>query len=333
MDPWELELFVVRDGSHDSGERRSLARDVERGLLLRPARGAYVERTAVEAMSEEDRHVVRMRAIAAVSPGPVMFSHFSAAVLHGLPVLRRRLDRVHATVPDAGLRGRDGVAGHVFPLQPSEVVPFGPLLVTSLPRTVVDVAGGAPFAEGVSVADAALHAGTPRLLLEEAAELVGGRQAGRRIANVIAFGHPGAEGANESHSRSNMLRMGLEPPELQHELWDHRGFVAFLDFFFRRFRVGGEADGLTKYLDPKLATRGAARAVVAEKHREDRVLPLLAGLARWGWPESRNHVLLRQKLVASGVHPPRHRATLADYAAAARDARPRQAPRHPQLRS
>ncbi|RIX28713.1 hypothetical protein [Amnibacterium setariae] len=107
------------------------------------------------------------------------------------------------------------------------------------------------------------------------------------------------------------------------ELRDDRGFVAVLDFLFRRFRVGGEADGLQKYLDPALAPLGAGRAVVREKLREDRVLPLVAGLARWGWPEATNALLLREKLARFGVQPASPRATIADYAAAARDARPR----------
>jgi hypothetical protein len=195
--------------------------------------------------------------------------------------------------------------------------------VTAIARTVVDIAGATPFGEGLMAADAALLAGVPRVVLEQAMALAGPRQAARRIADVVAVAHPGAESAAESMTRSNLIRLGYEPPELQHALWDEWGLVAFLDFFFRRFRVGGEADGLMKYLDPALAPSGAGRAVVHEKLREDRVLPLVHGLARWGWREATNATLLRQKLARSGVHPASPRARIADYAAAARDAQPR----------
>ena len=80
---------------------------------------------------------------------------------------------------------------------------------------------------------------------------------------------------------------------------------------------------MQKFLDPAMAPAGAGRAVYDEKRREDRALPLMSGLARWGWPEAVNPNRLRLKLAAFGVHPASPRATIADYAAAARDAQPR----------
>lgn len=67
----------------------------------------------------------------ATSDGPVVFSHWSAAVVHRLPFLGDHLGRVHVTVPDAVRRGtRSAVAAHVFDLSESEVQRFGDLLVT-----------------------------------------------------------------------------------------------------------------------------------------------------------------------------------------------------------
>ena len=254
MDPWDLEITVVREASHLAAERRSLARDVERALMVRLRRGAYAERTAYESLTPEQRHVVDVRAVAAVSSVPVVFSHFTALALHGLPVMRNRLARVHTTVETSDVRGREGVAGHVFALDPGEITLVRDIAVTTAPRTVVDVAGAAPFAEGVTAADALLRAGAPRPVLQAAVDLAGPRQSARRIADVVAFAHPGAEGPNESFSRVGMLRLGIEPPELQHPLWDGSGFVAWLDFWFRRLRIGGEADGRVKFLDPAMAT-------------------------------------------------------------------------------
>ena len=323
MDPWGLEITVVRDSSHRATERRSLARDVERSILVRLRRGAYVERTAYESLTPEQRHVVDVRAVAAVSTAPVVLSHFTALVLHGLPVMRSRLARVHATVDSSDARGRDGVTGHVFSLDPAEITRVRDVAVTTASRTVIDVAGSAPFPEGATAADAQLRARVPRGVLEAGLDLAGPRQAARRIAEVVAFAHPGAEGPNESFSRVGMLRLGIEPPELQHPLRDDLGFVAWLDFWFRRYRVGGEADGRVKFLDPAMAKEGAGMAVYREKQREDRVLPLVAGLARWGWAESSNPVLLGRRLAAFGVVPSSPPATPADYAAAARGAQPR----------
>jgi hypothetical protein len=323
VDPWGLEIIVVREGSHLASERRSLARDVERSRMVRLRRGAYADRAAYESLTSEQQHVVQVRAVAAVSSAPVVFSHFTAAALHALPVLRNRLGRVHATVDSSDARGREGVAGHVFAIDPAEITVVRDVRLTTATRTVIDVAGAAPFAEGVAAADALLRVGVPRSALQSAVDLAGPRQAARRIAEVVAFAHPGAEGPNESFSRVGMLRLGIEPPELQHPLWDDLGFVAWLDFWFRRLRIGGEADGRVKFLDPSMAKQGAGMAVYREKQREDRVLPLVAGLARWGWPESSNPALLGRRLAAFEVLPSSPRATLADYAAAARDAQPR----------
>lgn len=323
MNGWEMELIVVREGSHVRGERSALIRDLARGLLVRLRQGVYVLRVPYEALTLEQQHIVQMRAVAAVAPGLTVFSHVSAGVLHGLPVLASRLTRVHTTVPSVTDRGRDGVSSHLFALQPSETVQIGPLTATGVGRTVVDIAGALPFGEGLMAADAALFSGVQRYLLEAAIDVAGPRRAARRIDDVVAVAHPGAESANESMARSNLIRLGYEPPELQHPLWDDLGLVGYLDFCFRRHGVGGEADGLKKFLDASLAPLGAGRAVVKEKLREDRVLPLVSGLARWGWAESCSPLLLRQKLAAFGVYPASPRATIADYAAAARDAQPR----------
>lgn len=323
MNGWDLELIVVRDASHLEGERRALARDAARDAFVRLRRGVYAERPAYLALTREERHIVGLRAVAAVSSAPFVVSHFSALVVHELPVRYPRLGKVHATFASSDRRGREGVAGHVFAVGSDELMTIGPLVVTTPARTVIDVAGAAPFDEGVAVADAVLRSGMPRALLEQAIALAGPRQSWGRIRDVVRFAHPGSESVNESYSRVRMFRMGYWPPELQHPLWDDLGFVAWLDFWFRRFRVGGEADGKVKLLDPSMATQGAGIALWNEKRREDRVLPLVSGLARWGWEEANSTTLLGRKLEAFGVVPASPKATLADYAAAARDAQPR----------
>ena len=325
-DPWRVEIIVVRGGSYGAAERRALARDVARGLLLRLRAGAHVEAAAFEALSPEGRHIVRLRAFAAVTDAPPVFSHFSAAVVLGLPVLRTRLGAVHTTVAERRERGQEGVSAHLFPIGDDEIVDRRGLRVTDVTRTVVDIAGAAPFDEGVMAADGALHAGTPRDVLEAGAARVAPRRAERRIGEAVAFAHPGAEGALESRSRVSLMRIGVEPPELQHRLVLSGGRSVFLDFLFRSVLVGGEADGDEKYLSPLLAPRGTAQALLEEKRREDEARAQLRGLARWGWQQGGSPAMLRPVLARVGVLPARPRATLADYCAAARSGRPRSTP-------
>lgn len=328
MDPWTAELLVVRHGSYTASERRSISRDVELGRRARIRQGVYVSTTEWDGgdgpVHERARHVLRARALDAVAVDRPVFSFWTAAVLHGLPLLDPDLDRVHVIWPDDDRRrGLDGVLTHALPLVREEVVSVGGLLTTGLARTVVDVAGGTPFMAGVVTADAALLRGLPRGVLEDAVDLAGPRRATSRIADVVDFASPGAESAAESATRASMLRLGLAPQKLQHEVWDRHGLAGVLDTFDRRLGIGTEVDGLDKYLNPMLAPEGAGRAVVREKWREDRVRAEINGLARFGYREARDPVLLRPVLAKAGLRPAAHRPTIADWAAEARSARPR----------
>lgn len=333
IDPWRIEILVVRGGSHTDGERSALRRDEQRGALTRLAHGAYADRTAFGSLGPEDQHVVRMRAMAAVTDARPVFSHWSAAVLHGLPVLRERLRTVHVSFDAPGSRSGGGVTGHVFPLQQRELVGFQELRATGVGRTVVDVAGAAPFEEGVMAADGALRAGVPRGLLDRAADLAGPRRAGRRIEEVLGFGHPGSESAAESRFRVTAMRLGLEPPVLQFPITLADGSMVHLDALLERLRVGVEVDGDRKYLEAEMAPNGAARAVIAEKRREDEMRTHLLGLARIGWVQAGSTTQLRAVLARVGVQPPRRRSALADYVAAAHAAHPRFPPGTPRWRA
>jgi hypothetical protein len=315
MDAWTLELLVVRAASLDQ-ERRSLARDCARGLLARVRPGVYVEAATYEALTPEGKHIVTMRALAAVAPQPPVFSYWSAAVLLGLPVFRQHLERVHVTVEDAAQRGLVGVAGHVAPLDAGEKVFVGGLRATSIPRTVVDIARSSPFEIGVAVADGALHAGVPVAALHAAVSDSAGRRGWQRAQQVIAFARPEAESVAESHGRVTMMRIGIRPPVLQWSVFDRRGLAGRLDFGFPWVPAGGEVDGEQKYRNAMMAPTGAADAVIAEKWREDRVRLEVPRLARWGYIESRSVVLLAPILARIGVVPERPRITIADYSSA-----------------
>lgn len=319
MDPFLLDLIVLRKGAYGVAEQRALSRDVERGLLLRVRRGVYVERGAFTALAPEGRHLVRMRALAAVSDRPPVFSHWSSAVALPLPILdRARLARLHVLLPFEQRRSVHGATVHLTESVTGQVVRLRGLLLTAAPRTVIDIAAASPFQEGVVTTDGALKAGVRRRALEELLETARPRRGATRVADVVGFAHPGGESANESLSRWTMLRLGVAPPELQHEFFDRRGFVARSDFYDRERRLAGEADGRVKLLDPAMAKQGAGVALWKEKKREDRLLGCVDRLARWGMEEAGSTTLLGPVLSAIGWLPARPHATLADYIAEAR---------------
>jgi hypothetical protein len=325
MDPWNVPLVTV--GRMDGGERRSLSRDAERGLFHRVRQGVWVDaatwRSATGWEGLRARHILAMRAWAAVAPRPPIFSHLSAAVARGLPTVGQRFDRVDVTVQDERERGIQGVSGRLFRLHESEVAQVGDLLVTTVARTVVDVAGLARFDGGVMAADTALYSGLPREMLEAAADLAGPRRASRRIGRVIRFAHPGAESAAESEMRCSMLSIGIAPQQLQYEVWEGGRLVAVVDSYDDARRIACEADGDVKYLDPTMAPDGAGPALVKEKRREDLLRMSVSGLARFGYAEASDPARLRPILARVGLMPERNAPTLDDWAAVARSARPR----------
>jgi hypothetical protein len=319
MDTALIELTVVRRGASEVGEQRALSRDVDRGLLVRIRRGVYVGAPMWAAATPEERHVLRMRALTAVSSEEPVFSHWSAAVVLGLPVLdRARLERVHVTRPPDARRSIHGATLHHFAITEAELVRVDGLLLTNPVRTTVDVLTGSGFVEGVVTADGALHSGIRRTELEERLDLVGFRRGSSIAADGIAFSHRDAEAVTESLSRTSMLVLGIAPMELQHRFFDHLGFVARSDFWDPEQRIAGEADGMVKFLDPRMAPRGAGREVWKEKRREDRLLGCTNRIARWGYEEAISPTKLGLVLGRVGLLPDRPMATLQDYIEAAR---------------
>jgi len=328
IDPWKLEIVTVRGTARSSGERSAIGRDAERGLLLRIGPGRYVERLAFESLSPEQQHIVRMRAADAVSPEPLVFSHWSAAVVLGLPVLRSRLRAAHVTIPEGSDLHRLGLAAHRHRVDEDEIVLVSGLRVTTVWRTVVDVADAGTFEEGVMVADRALLMDVERSRLEQAADAAADRRSSGRIARTVAFGDPGAESAAESRFRVSSMRAGFEPPELQHRVRLPDGSDAWVDGWYRRFDVGVEVDGEQKYLDAEMAPGGSAKVVVKEKRREDEVRLRMRALIRPGWVQSGSPTLIRSMLAKVGAHPTRPSTPIEAYIERARISRPRVARRH-----
>jgi len=159
------------------------------------------------------------------------------------------------------------------------------LWVTSIDRTLVDIAASASHLTAVAMLDHAMHAGlvTADSLLEELAYVAPGRGA-RRAAAAIYFADPKSESPGESLSRVRFWQLGFEAPELQVEFREASGFRAVVDFAWSAGRIVGEFDGYDKYVNPAFARgRSTAQLVLDEKSREDRIRPMVDRFVRWGW--------------------------------------------------
>lgn len=273
----------------DAGLTRADIRARQRdGDLERVRRGVYV-RPPVEALSESERHRRLVLATVEALAEQAVVSHQSAAVLHGLPLLGRLPSRVSVTRAQGG-HGRADELLHLrlCPIPADETVQLHGMTVTSLARTVVDIARLESFDQGVTIADAALRAGLDPAELADAVRRARRRPGVARARRVAAFADAGSASPGESVSRVRMHQAGLPAPVLQWELRYSDGRTTWSDFGWPDQRTLGEFDGKVKY-DRLLAPgQTAAQVVMAEKGRENRIRRQGWWLVRWGWDDLRD---------------------------------------------
>ena len=273
---------LLASGFSDDEVRRLL----RIGDLTRVRRGSYV----VGPLPDEPvrRHRLAISAAVRALAGEAVVSHASAAVVHGLPLWNTPLGRVHVT-RDRVTGGRRGRIVHVHsaPLHPDEIVLVDGVAVTSVARTLVDVARTAPFEQAVVVVDAALARGVvDGPALAEALLRATGWRGAPAARRAVAFAEPGAASVGESRSRVAIMRAGLPRPVLQWEVRNGSGhLVGRSDFGWPALGAVGEFDGGIKYGRLLRPGQSPGEAVFAEKVREDRIRATDLGVARWVWDE------------------------------------------------
>jgi Transcriptional regulator, AbiEi antitoxin len=231
---------------------------VRRGVLVRVGRGVYA-RAALTARFEGNpagEQALSLASVLAAGLPGVVGSHESAAIIHGLDLLGRPSGLTVTHRPGAGsAAGRAGVRVHLAALPAAHVVRWCGVPVTSVARTVVDLARTSSFRSGVVAADSALR--RKLITKDEMGEVLAdcARWPGlTRAREVVEFSDARSESALESLSRVVFREQGIPPPELQ--AWvggEDAGIVGRADFLWERFGTIGEADGAIKYADPQRA--------------------------------------------------------------------------------
>lgn len=235
---------------------------------MRVRQGIYATTAAIDyaAVNPRRGHALQVAAVGSAVGRDAVASHHSAALIHGISLLDAPADTVSLTRPPARRTSRprsDGIAFHTAELPPGHVTSRYGLLVTTVARTVVDLARTSSFLAAVVMADSALQAETTtKAELTTVADGCRRWPGIQRARQVIAFSDDRAESVLESCARVAFAEAGLEPPELQvtiHGLdWSFR-----TDFCWPGHRVIAEADGLAKYKE---------RKDLAEQFRRDRLL-------------------------------------------------------------
>lgn len=265
-----------------------LARARRQGLLQRVRRGAYCS-----AETDPDRvpdrvalHRLAARVAVRTVSGEAVVSHASAAALHGIGLWGVPLDRVEMTrARRSGARTGRELRLHAAPLDPDEITSVDGIAVTTVARTIADLARSVPFVPAVAVADAAMFGKLASAdELADAVARAAGRPGSPAARRVLAAADGRADGPGETRSRLLMRRLGLPGPDLQHPVCDRAGHVlGWVDFWWDRERVAGEFDGRSKYGRLLRPGQDPGDVVFAEKVREDAIRAEDVAVVRWIW--------------------------------------------------
>jgi very-short-patch-repair endonuclease len=265
----------------------TIDRAVRRGRLHRVHYGVY----SLVATGARPRLAAEHAALLACGPTAVL-SHHTASALHGLRAGHEA--PLHVTVV-ATTRHRPGlVVHHVTTIDRQERVRVTGLPVTSVARTVVDVAAGQSGGFVEQLVDQALKK-TSRAKLTEALDRHPGRPGTPAVRRALTPGRP--SGDSWSLPEKNLLalirRSGLPTPEANVPIGRY-----FPDLLWREHRVIVEYDSREFHSSEHARTADATRhndltnwgfAVLhvtwdqLSRHREQVLVWITSALTRNGW--------------------------------------------------
>lgn len=255
--------------------------------LQRLRHGAYVDPAALREMYPEDRHRIRLEATARALRRPAVISHVSAAVMHGLPLWGVDLRRGHFTREQSSSSfTTKWLRVHAASLTEDEIVMVDGFRVTSVARTVVDLARSESFEQSVVSGDGALNCGrVTRADLDEVLSRTRAKWGFPAATRAVSFMDGRSESAGESRSRVIMSSLGLPEPDLQRVLRRRDRHLGRVDFCLESHGVVGEFDGLGKYERGRRPGETVGNVVAREKAREDAIRQSGAVVVRWIWSE------------------------------------------------
>jgi hypothetical protein len=285
----ELRAIAAQQGGAFSVEqalqcglgKRRVASLIRSGVWTRLRRGVYAD-TSLLWEDPKARGIAEVGAARLRIKRPTVVSHASALLVHDVALLNAH--GVSLTSHEGTPVTHAGVTVSVAALPDDHCHPrvlFG-MPTASVARAVVDAARTLPFLDAVVAADSALHRRKTdevelRRVLDHCIGWAGGLQAQR----VVGFADCCSESVLESASRVFFLEQGIEMPASQ--VWiDAPGFGKVrVDFYWKRYRVIGEADGKSKYQgnDPDVA----AERLWMEKRRQEALEDMGFIFVRWGW--------------------------------------------------
>jgi hypothetical protein len=296
---------AIATGLTDTGLRS----DVRKGVTERVWRGVYLPTTGESAKSHTAKlERYRTTVIAAThygGPGRTA-SHESGAAMHRIPMLDPDLTRVHLTSSSTGKTLTRGLI-HQAALRPSDIVEIDGIPVTSLARTVCDVARTGSLRQAVCVLDSGLRLGITEDELDDQIARLRRHHGIAILRSATSLANGLSESIGESLSRLVMAdNPAIPPPELQVSILVNLNGEKHVrgDFGWRdaggALRVVGEFDGRFKYhRSNPFGDRLPEDVIYDEKLREDAIRATGSRVVRWTWADALRPKVLHAKVIAA----------------------------------
>jgi len=255
------EVFTVADAHLlGVGDGRLRRRDLTRPFhgVRTPALAPSPAAASGSAAEDEDERWLRRRAVArerarqysVQMTADQFFSHVTAAILHGLPLPARLIDRSAVDVGTSARSGRRrgrGVIGHLIPADRARIVFVDGLRVAAAVDVWCQLATVLPLDELVMVGDALVCRNRPPATmaqLEAAVHRHGGLPGARRLREAFALVRPRTDSPRETVIRLIIVRGGLPEPVVNARLVNRFGaFMAFGDLAYLLYKILVEYDG------------------------------------------------------------------------------------------
>lgn len=226
---------------------RTMVRD---GQLIRKRHGIYATAAAVVAAHQDKAHAHALEvraALRAASAAGAVASHESAALIHGIPLLKEPSDGlVSLTRPATAFRDRPlrGVRFYPARLPAGHVTLELDVPVTTIARTVIDLSRTRSFMDGVVAADYAIRTlKISKSALSRVVDACKGWPGTDHARRVVHFSDERSGSPLESSARVVFDAFRLPAPELRAEV---TGGLREVDFLWRQYKTVADINGPLK---------------------------------------------------------------------------------------
>jgi hypothetical protein len=266
--------FFTRAQALDLGlEGSFLTSGVRRRELVRIRRGYYTIAPVWGSLTDEGRHLVRLRCVLHSMGPDVVASHVSGALLHGMSIWGVDLTRVHVTRLDGGAgRIEPDVVHHLGHVRGHDLREVDGLRVLAPDRCALETGTMASAESALVVLDSCLHLAlsTPEDLFRRFTSME--RWPGKQRLHIpVRMADGLAASVGESRGRWMLRRAGIPAPVLQYAVVCDGVVVGTTDWAWPEAGLLGEFDGRVKYGRLLLPGQQPGEVVFAEKLREDRL--------------------------------------------------------------